>query len=462
MADNTKDVEVLLGNPKKAMLAMAIPVIISMIVQNTNNLIDTAWVAGLGTHALAAVGFAFPLFFIIIGIANGIGVGSSSAISRSIGMGDRESANRTAGQAIILTVIISVVIGVLLLLVMEPMFQILGAGIYTQDCVDYFTPVALTMPVALVGVVMAHILRSEGASRMAMYSQVLAAVLNIILDPFFIYDYGLGLGLAGAAWATGISMSVSTVLLLYLYLFTNRTYLRIDFNGFRLDWKQDKAILRVGLPASLEMVVVSLVSMVANLLLVYVDPENGVAIYSSTWKIIQLIMVPIFGMGSSVVPVCAAAYGLRRFDNIRTSYRFSILLITAIMVVILVIVFITADYIVMMFTYTDSTAALRPDMAYGLRLSCLFIILVPWGLITGSLYQSLGFGLRALVCTFFRNIILLPIAGGMGIYFGSMQAFWVGIVIADMVGTLVVGIGGLFFLRSLPGRTHTDSPSQKC
>ena len=104
MVEKTKDVETLLGNPKKAMLAMAIPVIISMVVQNANNLIDTAWVAGLGTSALAAVGFAFPLFFIIISVANGIGIGSSSAIARFIGMGDHESANRTAGQAVILTI----------------------------------------------------------------------------------------------------------------------------------------------------------------------------------------------------------------------------------------------------------------------------------------------------------------------------------------------------------------------
>ena len=149
----TKDVDTLLGNPKRAMLAIAVPVIISMVVQNANNLIDTAWVAGLGTSALAAVGFAFPLFFIIISIGTGIGIGSSSAIARFIGQGDRESANRTAGQAIILTVILSILLAVFLAFIMKPLFTVLGAGPYVQDCIDYFTPVIITMPIALVGIV---------------------------------------------------------------------------------------------------------------------------------------------------------------------------------------------------------------------------------------------------------------------------------------------------------------------
>ena len=462
MSDRTKDVDTLLGNPKKAMLAMAIPVIISMVVQNANNLIDTAWVAGLGTSALAAVGFAFPLFFIIISIGNGIGIGSSSAIARFIGQGDRESANRTAGQAIILTVIFSILLAIFLAFIMKPLFTVLGAGPYVQDCIDYFTPVIITMPIALVGIVMANILRSEGASKKAMYSQVLSAVLNIILDPFFIYDYGLGWGLAGAAWATGISMSVSTALVIYWYFFQKKTYLRIDFNRFRLDKNLDRAIFRVGFPASLEMIVISVVSMSANALLVYVDPENGVAIYSSTWKIIQVIMIPIMGMGSSIVPVCAAAYGLRKFDNIRVSYRFAITTITAVMAVILLIVFFTSEFIVTIFTYTESTAVLKPDMAFGLRISCIFIILVPWGFVTAGLFQSLGMGFKSLVCSMFRNFILLPIAGFLGIYYQSMEMFWVGVVIAEIVGTLVIGLWGLFVLRSLLKQRRGDTPSQIC
>jgi len=146
-------------------------------------------------------------------------------------------------------------------------------------------------------------------------------------------------------------------------------------------------------------------------------------------------------------------------DNIKISYRFAISSITAIMAVVLVIVFFAADIIVTVFTYTDATSVLRPDMAYGLRVSCIFIILVPWGFVTAGLFQSLGMGFKSLVCTFFRNLILLPIAGGMGIYFGSMQAFWIGVVIAEVVGTVIIGVWGLFVLRSLLNQRRGDTPS---
>ena len=460
MDKKTKDVETLLGNPKKAMMAMAIPVIVAMVVQNANNLIDTVWVAGLGTNALAAVGFAFPLFFIIISIGNGIGVGSSSAIARFIGMDDKRSADRTAGQAVILTFVLSLIMGVTMLIFIRPMFEAMGAGIYVDDCIAYFTPVLLTLPITITGVVMANILRSEGASKRSMYSQIMAAVLNIILDPLFIYDYGLGLGLAGAAWATTLSMSISTLLLVYWYFVEKRTYLRIDFNGFRLDRELDRAIFRVGLPASMEMIVISVVSMIANIIVTDVDPLNGVAIYSSTWKIIQVVMIPIMGMGSAVVPVCAAAYGLRRYDNIKEGYKFAILSITAIMAVVLAVVLFAADYIVTMFTYTEGTAVLRDDMAYGLRISCIFIILVPWGFVTAGLFQSLGMGMKSLISTMVRNFIMIPIAGYMAVTFGTLEAFWGGVVISEILGTVFIGLWGLMVLRSLLRERKGDVPSK--
>ncbi|MGN1045009.1 MAG: MATE family efflux transporter [Candidatus Methanomethylophilaceae archaeon] len=460
MDEKTKDVEMLLGNPRKAMLAMAIPIIIAMVAQNANNLIDTVWVAGIGTNALSAVGFAFPLFFIIISVGNGIGVGSSSAIARFIGMGDKKSADRTAGQAIILTFVLSLIIGVMMLIFIRPMFEAMGAGIYVEDCISYFSPVLITLPILITGVVMANILRSEGASKRSMYSQILAAVLNIILDPIFIYDFGLGLGLAGAAWATSLSMSISTLLLVYWYFVEKKTYITVDFNRFRLDKELDKAIFRVGLPASMEMIVISVVSMVANIIVTEADPINGVAVYSSTWKIIQVVMIPIMGMGSAVVPVCAAAYGLRRYDNIKEGYKFAIFAITAIMAVILVIVYFAADYIVMLFTYTDSTAVLRGDMAYGLRISCIFIILVPWGFVTAGLFQSLGMGMKSLISTMVRNFIMIPVAGYMVFAYGTLEAFWRGVVISEILGTLFIGLWGLMVLRSLLRERRGDVPSK--
>ena len=446
MQDKTKDVETLLGNPKKAMLAMAIPIIISMLVQNANNLIDSVWVAGLGSNALAAVGLVFPIFFIMISIGNGIGIGSSSAIARFLGMDDKVSAERTAAQAVVLGIIGSVILAVLLVLFREPIFVALGAGDALQDCLDYATPIFLTCPLGILNGIVSNLLRSEGASRKAMYSQILAAVVNMVLDPFFIYDYGLGLGLAGAAWATALSFMVSLLLLSYWYWVKKSTFLRIRLRGFRFEPELDKAIFRVGIPASMEMMVMSISSMLLNMVIIGIADTDGVAVFTSSWRIIQFAMIPIMGLGSAVVPVCAAAFGMRKYENIRTAYWFSIKVITVIVIMECILMALAAEQLVTIFTYSDNTAYLRDDMADGVRISCVFVIFVPWGFVSAGLFQSLGMGTKSLISSIFRNFLSLPIC-----YFltSTMTEFWWGIAASEIIGTAFIVVWGLIILRYL-------------
>ncbi len=446
MSERTKDVDTLLGNPKKAMLAMAVPIIIAMVVQNSNNLIDSVWVAGLGADALAAVGIVFPIFFIMISIGNGIGVGSTSAIARFLGMGDKESADRTATQAVVLGVIGGILLAVILYLFREQIFIALGAGDVLDECLDYATPIFLTCYLGILNGIMSNLLRAEGASRKAMYSQVLGAVINIVLDPFFIYDYGLGLGLAGAAIATAISFLFSLVLIAYWYWGSKSTYLKISFRGFRFDRRLDAAIFRVGIPASMEMIVISISGMALNLIVINVADTDGVAIYTSAWRIVQFAMIPIMGIGSAVVPVCAAAFGMRKFGNIRTAYWYSIKVITVIVVIEVILLALAAEQVVTIFTYAEDAAGLREDMAFGIRVCGIFMIFVPCGFVSGGLFQALGMGTKSLIATVFRNFLSLPLC----YFFASdMNGIWYGLCAAEIIGTAFIFAWGLLILRYL-------------
>lgn len=454
MDGSTKDVDTLLGNPRKAMIAMSVPIIIAMVVQNANNLIDTVWVAGLGPDALAAVGLVFPIFFIMISVGNGIGIGSSSAIARFLGLDDRESASRTAAQAVVLGFLGSLILSVFLLVFREGIFDALGAGDALDECLEYATPIFVTFPFVMLNGIICNILRAEGASRRAMYSQILAAVINIVIDPFFIYDYGLGLGLAGAAIATALSMTISLALLLYWYWVEKSTFLRISFRGFRFDAKLDMAIMRVGLPASFEMVVISLSAMVLNLIVIDVAGTDGVAVYSSAWKIIEFAVIPVMGMGSAVVPVCAAAFGMRRYENVIVAYKYSIKVITLVMVVVLALLLVFADQVVFLFTYSDDTAALRDSMAWGVRISCIFMIFMPWGFVTSGLFQSLGMGTKSLIAGVFRNFLSIPLCL---IAATDMDSFWYGLVASEVIGTFVIGAWGIYILRRLMDGRYVPS-----
>ena len=458
--NRTKDVEVLLGAPKKAMLAMAIPVIIAMVVQNLNNVIDSVWVAGLGPDALAAVGLVFPIFAILISIGNGIGVGSSSAIARFIGLGLKDKADEASRQAIFMTIVGSIVIAIFLLIIDRPLFMLLGADDAIDECLAYVTPLLICAPIILVNVVLANLLRSEGASRKSMYSQILTAIINIILDPIFIYDYGFGMGIAGAAWATCIAMTCSLLLLIYWYFFSDTTYLKINLKNPRFDGPIDKEIMRVGLPASLEMVFISFVSMISNSIIIMAAGTDGVAIYSSTFRIIQIAMIPLMGLGSAIVPVCAAAYGLRRFDNIKISYFYAIKLGTIMIAIIAAVMFLFPDTIVTLFTYDESTMHLRDGMVYGLQACCVFLLFVPSGFITAGFFQSLGMGTKSLICTVMRNLIVIPISYVFVITVGGIESYWTGFVIAEIVGTILTTAWGLYTLKVLLKERAGDKPSQ--
>ena len=459
MEQNTKGVDTLLGNSKKAILAMSVPLIIAMIAQSANNLIDAVWVAGLGSEALAAVGFIFPLFFIMIGFGNGIGIGASSAIARHIGRGDKDAVDSTATQSIVLIVIITVIMTTFMLLFQRPLLEMMGAKDSLQFCVDYGTPIFAATIVFFMNGLLSNLLRSEGAAKRAMITQILAAVINIILDPFFIYDTldlglfkinGFGMGMTGAALATTIAVSVSLVVILYWFFVKRDTYIKIRAKHIRLERNTVYDILRVGIPASLEMIVMSLFSIVINMIIVKADwGEDGLAIFSSTWRIVQMLMIPNMAIGGAVVPVFAAAYGARRFDKIKEAYFYALKVCTIIMVVIVAITLLSADGMVIIFTYDENVAYLKDDMASCLRILSLFLPFMSWGFVGAGLFQSMGLGLYSFICTVVRNGLQIPASWILLVTVGTTVSITWGVSSMEILGSLLGGFWSYMLLRNL-------------
>ncbi|MBO4551720.1 MAG: MATE family efflux transporter [Candidatus Methanomethylophilaceae archaeon] len=450
MEQNTKGVDTLLGNPRKAILAMSVPLIIAMIAQSANNLIDAVWVAGLGPDALAAVGFIFPLFFILIGIGNGVGIGASSAIARHIGRGDKVGVDSTATQSIVLITIFGALMTVFMLVFQRDLLVMMGTDHTIDLCVEYGTPIfAMTLLFFFNGL-LSNLLRSEGAAKRAMVTQVLAALINIILDPFFIYDYGLGMGMAGAAWATIVAVAISFTLIFFWFFIKRDTYIKISVKHVRLEKATVYDILRVGIPASLEMIVMSLFSIVVNLIIVMSDRgTDGLAIFSSTWRIVQMLMIPNMAIGGAVVPVFAAAYGARRFDKIKEAYFYALKVCTVIMTVLVIITLITADWMVMLFAYSDSVAVLKDDMASCLRILSLFLPFMSWGFVGAGLFQSMGLGLYSFICTVVRNGLQIPAAWILLVTVGTTVSITWGISSMEILGSIIGGLWSLLLLRSI-------------
>ncbi|WP_295617663.1 MATE family efflux transporter [uncultured Methanobrevibacter sp.] len=202
------------GDPKKAIVKLSYPLMLTMILLMMYNLVDSIWVAGLGTEALAAIGFVTPLFMAVIGMGNGVAADANSLIARMIGAEDYDQANNAALHSILLSVIISAILTAIMLIFMVPILEAIGARDTMQYSLDYSYVIFGFMFVIVFEELASAIFRAEGDIRRATIVIAASVVVNIVLDPILIYHFNIGI--SGAAWATIISTVFSCSILAYL------------------------------------------------------------------------------------------------------------------------------------------------------------------------------------------------------------------------------------------------------
>lgn len=433
----TSGVSLLRGDPKKAIVKLSGPMIVAMLLMSTYNLVNAIWVAGLGSDALAAVGFVTPLFMIFMGLGNGLGAGAASVIARRIGAKNKEGADNAAVHAILLTFILSAILTLPLILLTGPIVVLFGAGETAGLATEYGQVVFLGLILILFTNIGYAILRAEGDTKRAMYVMGASSILNMVLDPLLIYSAGMGI--AGAAWGMLISLMAVSGILLYWFLGKRDTYVSISFSEFSYERKTLRDILGVGLPASFEFLLMAILSIFINGLLVTVAGTDAVAVYTAGWRVVFFAIIPLVAIGTSVISVAGAAYGARQFAKIRTVHTFSILLGIAISLVISAITFIFARQIATIFTYSADSAHLAPEIAAFLATMCFFYPFVPPGIMSGSVFQATGRGLTSLVITVLRNLVFIAVFAYLfGIVFGlGERGVWWGIVAGDILGGTV-------------------------
>lgn len=440
----TNGVETLLGDPKKAILKLSIPMVIAMTVSTIYNLVDAIWVSGLGSNALAAVGFVYPIFYMAIAIANGLGIGAGAAISRRIGANDKKGADSVAAHSILIMLIISLLFTAILFIFAQEIFTALGAGDTIDLAVIYAKIMSLGAVIIFFSFIANAILRAEGDAKRAMYSLGIGAVLNIILDPIFIYT--LNLGVAGAALATIVSMSISSLLMFY-WIFTKKdTYVSIHFRNFRFNKSILKDIFSVGLPSSIMQLSMSINMVIINIIIIQIgiinaleNPQDNVAIFTAGWRVGMLATMPLVGISTAVVSVSGALHGIYDYAKIKIAFFYAIKLGFLIQAGIAVFVYIFAPQITLLFTLSDVSAHLTPGIVEFLRIICIFFPIITFGMLSASMFQGVGKGTTALVVTVLRTILLsVPIIWFLSITLNlQLPGAWWGVVIANLIGSLI-------------------------
>lgn len=447
--NQTKGVKALLGDPKKAIRSLSWPMIVAMTVQTLYNLVDAIWVSGLGSDALAAVGFVFPLLFMGTAIATGLGIGGGSAISRKIGAKNKREADNAAAHTMILMCVLALLYAVPLFVFSDDIFRAIGAGRTTATASMYARIMYSATIISFFSFIANAILRAEGDAKRAMFAMVLGGILNVILDPIFIYL--LDLGVPGAAWASVVSMSVSALLLFYWLFLKRDTYVTFRFRKFHFDKAIMIDILLVGLPASVMQLSMSIMMFMMNMIVENVGGLDGVAVFSAGWRVATMASMPLLGMATAVVSVTGAAYGARAFEKIDVAHMYALKIGIIIETSIAVATFIFAPVITAAFTQSTDTARIADDITSFLRIICIFYPATAFGMLSSALFQGLGKGTYSLIATVLRTIVLIvPLAGTFAILLGwGLVGAWWGLVLANIIGGAITFIWAKAYVERL-------------
>ena len=303
------------------------------------------------------------------------------------------------------------------------------------------------------------IFRSEGDMRRATIAIAVTAIMNIILDPIFIYV--LNFGIAGAAWATVISALMSCAVMSYWIWGKKDTYLDLSFSNFNYQGRMMIDTLQVAIPSTLETIVFSALAIIINSMLVATDGTTAVAVYTASMRIVQLAMIPLIGLGTAVLTVSGVAYGARNSDNLKTAHSYSIKLAFLISIVLGIVMFVFSTQIATLFSYTSASSELSAQIAQAISVLTLFVLAVPHGMMSAMLFQGVGKGIYSLLITLLRSLILESVFAYLFCFiFGwGVTGIYAGVVFGCFVGGTVGYIWAKLFIRSFTNRYKKETSS---
>lgn len=435
---SNENVELMRGDPKIAVRKLAIPIMISMLLTASYNIIDGIWVAGLGQAAIAGIGFVTPIFMILNGVSVGLGSGATSSISRFVGAKNHEKANLSAEYSLLIFLAASILLSAILLILQEPLLKAYGAtGQSLTEAIKYGTPLFA----GLIGFMFANgasgILRGEGDMKRAMYAVIVSVILNVILDPIFIYV--MQLGSAGASLATVVSSIISAIVILYWILIKKDTYVNVNLHDFKYDRKIVIDILKVGIPASLDMFVMSIAMSMYLFFISSISGEFGIAAFTSGQRLYMFAIMPLTAIASAVAAVAGSAYGAKNVENLSTTHiygaKFGVLFGTAITIILIGF----APQLSTLFAYTPETAVLIPEITRFLQIACLSLPFTGAGMVSSFFYQGIGKGTISLAWTIIREVVFaVSFTYMFGIMFGwGLTGIWAGLALGRIIPSIL-------------------------
>ena len=447
-------VATLLGDPKKAIIAMAIPIMLSLVVAEVNSLADRAWCSGLGVEAIAAISVVRPMYNVYVGLGSGLGVGAAAVISRNIGAGRKKDASSCAIQAIIIGLVFGTILTPILYLVQPGLLDVIGSEDIHGVTMSYMTCYTLSLAIIVANGVIGGVLNGQGAAGLSTTMMIVLAVSNMILDPIFIYV--LGLGITGASMATVIATVLSMSLGLW-YMFGRKTFLRYDRSVLGFDLSHMRSIAKAGIPQMLEFVVIYAMDMVLNMIVISCAGSEGLTIYSTPDAIVCIMIVPAMAVGSAVVTVASSAYGQRNIARMQEAFRFSVRFGIGMVLATVILVELIPSVFMSLFTYSGEMAALKPQMVDTMRILAIYAPMFSMTPICSGFLQAMKYPSFSVIIAVVRNLILIGlflIAATI-----SLTAICWFLVLGHLIGAMIIITVTFFTFRHVRAGMASGNPT---
>lgn len=428
----------------RLLLNMAVPMVISMLVQALYNVVDSVFVAKLSEDALNAVSLAFPVQNLMIAVSVGTGVGINALLSRSLGQKNQERADRTAMNGFFLAAV-SCLVFTLLGLTCGRLFYAVQTDIAV--IVDYgasYLQICCGLSFGLFFCVTSdRILQATGRTFYTMLTQALGAIINIVLDPILIFGlFGLPrMEVAGAALATVLGQMCGAALSLFLNLTRNQD-VRFSWKGLRPSGPIIAGIYSVGVPSIAMQSIGSVMVFGMNQILLTFT-ATATAVFGVYFKLQSFIFMPVFGLNNGLVPIVAYNYGARQPRRILRAIQLSVIYATAIMLLGLLAFQLIPQVFLSIFMSEGASGDMLSIGVPALRIISLSFVFAGFGIVCSSVFQALGHGVLSLLVSLVRQlIVLLPVAFVLSRTLG-LDAVWWSFPIAELFSVVLSAL----FLR---------------
>lgn len=415
----------------KLLITMALPIVISMLIQALYNVVDSIFVAKINEDALTALSLAFPIQNLIIAAATGLGVGINALLSKKLGEKNFDYANKVACNGIIIELcafIIFLIIGIFAV----PSFIHTQTDIprIAEYGIDYLRICCIFSFGVFLQITFERLLQSTGKTIYSMITQMSGAIINIILDPIFIF--GFSMGVKGAAIATILGQFVSATLGFILNKKKN-TEIKLSFKDCRLSKDICSKVLAVGIPSTIMASIGSVMTFCMNKILMVLS-STAVAVFGIFFKLQSIILMPIFGLNNGMVPIIAYNYGARKKDRLVKTIKLSVIYALIIMFFGLAAMQIFPKELLYMFDASDNMIAIGVT---ALRTISLSFIFAGFCIIATSVFQAFGNGLYSMFISIARQLLVLVPVAYLFSLTSNVNLVWLSFPIAEIVSVII-------------------------